>query len=114
MNILQKNFKQKQEDLKSHGLEDADIAIVTAVNKVQRVVSQCKKSHGGPLSDIPELHDLVEKFSMNDGAEKKLHSVLNLEVRYRKFTMTNVKDICPLFRQKELTVEQKVKNLELI
>ena len=27
--------------------------------------------------------------------------------------MTNVKDICCLFRQKGLTVEQKVKNLEL-
>ena len=28
--------------------------------------------------------------------------------------MTSVKDICPLFRQKGLTVELKVKNLELL
>ena len=100
--------------MKNHGLEDADVAVVTTVNKVQRVVTQCKKSHGGPLSDVFELHDIVGKYSINDGSEKKLHSILNLEVRYRKFTMTNVKDICPLFRQKGLTVTQKVKNLELL
>ena len=110
---LQKDFKGNQDVLKSHGLEDADIAVVTSVNKVQRVVAQCKKSHGGPLSDIAELHESVNKFAIN-GVEKKLHTILNLEIRYRKFTMTNVKDICPLFCQKGLTVEVKVKNLELL
>ena len=28
--------------------------------------------------------------------------------------MTNVKDICPLFRQKDVTIENKVKNLKLL
>ena len=112
--VLQKSFKEKQETLKSHGLDDADVAVVTTTNRIQRVVTQCKKSHSGPLSDISELHDIVKKFSINNDSEKKLHAILNLEVRYRKFTMTNVKDVCPLFRQKGLTVAQKVKNLELL
>ena len=111
---LQRSFKEKQEALKNHGLEDADVAVVTTVNKVQRVVTQCKMSHGGPVSDVLELHDLVEKYFLNDGVEKKLHSILNLEVRYRKFTMTNVKDNCSLFRQQGIALTEKVKNLELL
>ena len=31
-----------------------------------------------------------------------------------EFTMTNVKDSCPLFRQKNVSVETKVKNLQLL
>ena len=100
--------------MKNHGLEDADVAVVTTVNKVQRVVTQCKKSHGGPVSDVLELHDLVEKYFLIDSVEKKLHSILNLEVRYRKFTMTNVKDNCSLFRQQGIALTEKVKNLELL
>ena len=68
---LQRSFKEKQEALKNHGLEDADVAVVTTVNKVQRVVTQCKMSHGGPVSDVLELHDLVEKYFLNDGVGKK-------------------------------------------
>ena len=66
------------------------------------------------MSDVLELHDLVEKYFLNDGVEKKLHSILNLEVRYRKFTMTNVKDNCSLFRQQGIALTEKVKNLELL
>ena len=55
----------------------------------------------------------MEKYK-TAGQEKQLHSILNLEIRYRKFTMTNVKDICPLFRQKDVTIENKVKNLKLL
>ena len=67
---LQKNFKEKQDVLRSQGLEDADIAAVTCFNKVQRVVTQCKRSHGGPMSDVAELHEMVNKFATNDGVEK--------------------------------------------
>ena len=31
-----------------------------------------------------------------------------------EFTMTNVKDSCPLFQQKNVSVETKVKNLQLL
>ena len=44
------------------------------------------------MSDVAELHEMVNKFAANDGVDKKLNSILNLEIRYRKFTMTNVKD----------------------
>ena len=113
LKVSQAQFREKQKLLKSNGLEDADIAIVTTENKIQRVVRQCKKSHGGPLVDISEIHD-VNKFSDTSGDNKNLHSILNLEIRYRKFTMTNVKDSCPLFRQMNVSIETKVKNLQLL
>ena len=55
---------------------------------------------------------LIEEYSCKDASEKKLHSILsnfNLKVRYRIFTITNVKESCPLFRQKGLSTMQKVK-----
>ena len=36
---------------------------------------------------------------------------MNLEIRLRRLTFTNVKPSCPLFRQKGLSIEQKVKNI---
>ena len=115
LNVMQNEFKKQQEILKSNGIiEDADIAVITTTNKVQRVVGQCKKSHDGPWLDIPDMHTSVQKYTTNDGVEKKLHSILDYEIRYRKFTMTNVKDSCPLFRQRGLSIETKVKHLELL
>ena len=112
--MMQKKFKENQQILKSNGITDADVAAVTTVSKVQRVVGQLKKSHNGPWLDVEEMTQAVEKRRLNDGEEKALHSMLNLEIRYRKFTMTNVKDICPLFRQRGIDVDEKVKNLTLL
>ena len=41
-----------------------------------------------------------------------LHASLNLEIRLRKLTFTKVKLSCPLFRQRNLSIQQKVRNLE--
>ena len=40
--------------------------------------------------------------------------ILDLEIRYRKFTMTKVKSDCPLFLQRKLTNEQKIENIRLL
>ena len=50
---------------------------------------QCKKSHGGPLVDVSEIQDVVNKYSDED--YKKLHSILNLEIRYRNVWIYNDK-----------------------
>ena len=36
---------------------------------------------------------------------------MNLEIRLRKSTYTNIKTTCPLFKQKSLTIKQKVQSL---
>ena len=79
--MLQKKFKENQKVLRSTDA-DADVAAVTTINKVQRVVGQCKKSHNGPWIDVEEMTQEVEKRRLNDSKEKALHSMLNLEIRY--------------------------------
>ena len=69
-------------------------------------MSSCK-SHGGPVTSVAESEALVEKITV----EKKLHTALNPEIRFRKFTFTTVKETCPLFKQKKLTIPQKVTNI---
>ena len=41
-----------------------------------------------------------------------LHKALNLEIRFRKLSLTNVKDTCPLFRQRGLSINEKKRNLK--
>ena len=51
----------------------------------------------GPFVDVNELHNLVQNKAI---AEKDLHKSLNLELRFRKLMLTEVKAICPLFKQR--------------
>ena len=107
---LQKVFDKRQDALRMRGCSDADIAAITTSNKVQRVVRQCKENHNGPLVTKEELDALVS--ATKD--EKVLNKTLDLEIRYRKFTMTKVKNDCPLFLQRKINAEEKVKNLKLL
>ena len=61
--------------------------------------------------DIDTLEEIHRNFADD---EKKLHKALNLEIRFRKFTLTEVKSSCPLFRQKGLTSEEKLRNLSTL
>ena len=36
---------------------------------------------------------------------------MNLEIRFRKYTFITLKAACPLFKQLELSIDRKVKNL---
>ena len=67
-------------------------------------VTACKKSQWS----IEELKNMIHCWS---GTDKALHVALNLEIRFRKLTFTTVKASCPLFKQRTLAVDQKVKNL---
>ena len=59
-----------------------------AENKIQIVVEQCRKSHGGPISEDNELEGILEKIK----DDKKLKSALTAEIRYRKFTLLKIKE----------------------
>ena len=43
-----------------------------------------------------------------------LHKALNLEIRFRKLSLKDVKDICPLFRQRGLSIAEKKNNLKTL
>ena len=93
------------------GVDEADVNTICTENQVIKVMSQCKTSHDGPVITIEALHKLVQEKSIDD---KELHKCLNLEIRFRKFTLTEVKSSCPLFRQKGLSVQEKLQNLEAL
>ena len=89
-------------------VDEEDAVKLANDNKIMRCLSQCKKSHDGPLTTVEEIKMLVQNWSSTD---KALHSALDLEIRFWKFSYTTVKVSCPLFKQRGLTVDQKVKNL---
>ena len=92
-------------------MDELDASNVCSKNKLIKCVTDSKKSHNGPVVDVEDLQKLVKEWSVN---EKELHKVLNLEIRFRKLSLVDVKDTCPLFRQKGLSVQEKIKNLEIL
>ena len=112
LKIIQMQFDIRQEELIKSGIDKADAANICPSNKVIECVAKCKESHDGPIVTTDELHKMVSKKKDGDGEGKDLHKALNLEIRFRKLTLTEVKTTCPLFKQKGLSVAQKVKNLE--
>ena len=100
-------FSREQKSLlKSVTQEEADN--LTQENKIIKVVGQCKESHNGPFTTTSELNNVVNNW---EDTEQKLHYVLNLEIRFRKLSFTTVKNSCSLFRQRNMSIQEKVKNL---
>ena len=112
LKVIQKQFDSRQEELIKSGVDKADAANICTSNKVIKCIAKCKESHDGPIVTTEELHKMVSKKKDDNGEGKDLHKALNLEIRFRKLTLTEVKTTCPLFRQKGLSVAHKVKNLE--
>ena len=76
---------------------------------MQRVVRQCKESHGGPIHSVAELESLVT----SKENEKALASALNLEIRYRKFTcLSKVATNNELFKQQGIDNKLRVTHLK--
>ena len=50
------------------------------MNRIQRVVKQCRSNHGGPISSKEERQNIIA--TIED--EKALSKILDLEIRYRK------------------------------
>ena len=107
--VKQTQFDNVQKQLIKNGVDEVDANNICSENKVLKCITQCKTLHNGPFVDVNKLHNLVQNKSI---AEKDLHKSLNLEIRFRKLTLTEVKSTCPLFKQRGLTIDEKVKNLE--
>ena len=89
-------------------VDNDDSAQLMQQNQIMTCIASCKEKHGGPVISTDDLKSLVQNWK---GSEKNLHKSLNLEIRLRRLTFTNVKASCPLFCQKGLTIDQKVKNI---
>ena len=88
--------------------DDLDATNICSDNKLIKCIADCKKSHNGPIIDVDGLETLTENLSSD---EMTLQKALNLEIRFRKLSLTNVKDPCPLFRQRSLSIDEKKRNL---
>ena len=64
MDKVQQEFDAKQKALIDAGVAPADAILITSENKIQRVVDQCRRSHGGPVSEESEVENIVMKFWM--------------------------------------------------
>ena len=108
LKIKQEVFDKNQKSLMARDIDKEDAAKLATSNRVIKRVSACKKSNNGNFAAVEELNDLIEKWK---GSEKPLHTVLDLEILFRKFAFFNVKATCPLFKQLGFSVHQKLKNL---
>ena len=111
LEVKQKKFEQKQQELIKDGVDVLDANNICSENRLIKCVANCKKSHNGPIIDVDDLQTLVKDLL---SGEKKLHRALNLEIRFRKLSLVDVKDTCPLFRQKGLSIDEKKRNLEAL
>ena len=111
MEIKQKKFEEKQRELIKAGVGNRDATNICSDNKLIKCVADCKKSHNGPIIDVDGLETLMKGLSSD---EMTLHKALNLEIRFRKLSLTDVKDTCPLFRQRDLSIDEKKRNLKTL
>ena len=72
----QDEFTVDQKALIAKGVVPADAIKMTADNRIIRLVEACRKSHGGPISNLAELDNLLETTPKD-----KLRSALVSEIR---------------------------------
>ena len=76
---MQTEFYSKQKLLIEASVVPADVLLITSQNKIQRVVDQGRRNHGGPISKESEVDDILRKFT----DDKSRKSGIILEIRYR-------------------------------
>ena len=108
LKLLDNEFNEKQKELVELGIDEEDAMKLSHENKILKCVSKCKELHRGPVTTVEELENLINTWS---GTEKELHKSLNFEIRLRKFSFTQVKADCALFKQKNLSISDKKRNL---
>ena len=77
--------------------------------KLTRLIEELKQ-HNGPLNSEEEIRRVVEE---NQNAPNKLQTILNKEIRFRRDANLRyaVSATCPLYKQRNITNEQRTMNL---
>ena len=52
------------------------------------------------------------KWTVNANNEQRIDQILTLEIRFTKIILTKIKQSCPLFKQRNISQQIKIKNLE--
>ena len=89
METKQKKFEEKQRELIKAGVDDLGTTNICSDYKLIKCVADCKKFHSTPIIDVDGLETLTKDL-LSD--ETTLHKDLNLEIRFRKLSLTDVKD----------------------
>ena len=111
MEIKKKKFEEKQRELIKTGVDNLDTTNICSDNKLIKCAADCKKSHNRPIIDADGLEMLTKDLSSD---EMTLHKALNLEIRFRKLSLTNVKYTSPLFRQRGLWIDEEKRKLKTL
>ena len=108
LKVLAKEFNQKQKELVEMGIDEEDAMVLSYQNTILNCIEKCKSLHGGPVTTSEELDKLINTWS---GTEDNLHKSLNYEIRLRKYSFTKIKADNALFKQKNLSIADKKRNL---
>ena len=108
LKVLEKEFNQKQRELVEMGIDEEDAMVLSHQNSILNCIEKCKSLHGGPVTTSEELDNLINTWS---GTEKSLHKSLNYEIRLRKYSFTKIKADNALFKQQNLSIADKKRNL---
>ena len=106
--MLRETFSDEQKELMKMNVKRDDAVLLTNRNKILHCISLCKNRHGGPLTSVQEVVEMVKKYK---GDDKGLNKSLNLEIRLCKLSFTKVKSTFPLLKQQNISIEEKIKNL---
>ena len=111
MEIKQKKFEEKQREWIKAGVDDLGTTNICSDNKLIKCVTGCKKFHNKPIIDVDGLETLTKDLFSD---EATLYKALNLEIRFRKLSLTDIKGTYPLFRQRDLSIDEKKGNLKTV
>ena len=111
MEIKQKKFEEKQREWIKAGVDHLGTTNICSDNKLIKCVTGCKKFHNKPIIDVDGLETLTKDLFSD---EATLYKALNLEIRFRKLSLTDIKGTYPLFRQRDLSIDEKKGNLKTL
>ena len=110
MKSVQNEYNANQVALIEAGVTLTDADILSKDNQLEKFVQSCRTHHVGPLKN-EEVDELVARFTHD---EQGLRSALTREIRYRKYSTTNIKFDNPLFKQMNVSTDVLVSNLKLL
>ena len=108
LKLLDNDFNKKQRELVEMGIDEEDAMVLAHENTILKCITKCKELHGGPITSSEELDKLINTWT---GTEANLHKSLNYEIRLRKYSFTKMKADNHLFKQKNLSIADKKRNL---
>lgn len=113
LQVKQQKWSSDQEKLLEAGVKPHELGPIERSAKMTKLI-ETLKTHNGPLNSDTEIDQFLSDYK--DQPAAKLTKMLNDEIRFRRdanLRLSLTKD-CYLFRQRNLTNEQRIANLRLL